>query len=586
MLLLLGLLLTSPSPTPIPATPAPPDSLTARETRNLTALTRVVGDLKYFYPNRHTARLRWEKVLTRAIPAVRRARSAQALAATLDSLLRPLAPEALFTISPAAPAPTAAPAVTAGYFWQHHGLGLDKAGLGLVTGLMRLGGLRYESQIQKASAAEVREAFPARQEYTENLTDSVRLTLPLVLTEAQHRQRVHPRPGRQVRRLRAGSSAQRLATTMLTWNVIRHFYPYRAILDSARWADALTEALPQAARATSEAELLAATRRMLARLPDRHVSFTPCTRTGFHISPPPYALQLELVDSAVVVRQVPAELRPLVAPGAALTHLNGQPVGQLLDSISSLIPATSPAVARRLAAQGLVPKLGATRRAAGFTIQDSTGQSRTYRWTFRQLRGSNYHQLPPVREVAPGIVYLDAARLRYADFQRALPQIQAAKGLVVDIRQRPNYELLRILAHFSADPMHSDSTAMPLIRQPNFQHAVLRFQANKSITPQLPLLAMPKVFLTGPDTYSYSETVASIVRRNNLGPLLGQNTGGTNGEMNFVTIGRTYELSFTGRRVQPSGAAYQGVGIAPEIVVVPDWRRDAELARAVEWLLE
>ncbi|SDX59473.1 S41 family peptidase [Hymenobacter psychrophilus] len=586
--LLLPLLLAGPAA----PSPAPPDSLTPRETRNLTALARVVGDLKYFYPNRHTARVSWETVLTRAIPAVRRARTDQALATALVSLLRPLAPKAVFTISPVSAASAAPSAVAAGYFWEHHGLGLDQNGLGLVRSLMRLGGLRYESRIRAASATEVAVAFPAGQpQYTELLTDSVRLTLPLVLTEAQHQQRLRYQPGRRVRRLRANTPAQRLAATILTWNIIRHFYPYRIVLDSAGWADALTVALPRAARATSETELVTATRRMLAHLPDRHINFVPSTRTGLHISPPPYALQLELVDSAVVVRQVPAELRPLVAPGAVLTHLNGQSIGRLLDSMRLIIPATSPAVARQLAAQQLVSKLGATYRAAAFTFQDSAGQSRTYHWTFRQLRGSNYHPLPPVWELAAGIMYLDAARLRYKDFQRALPQLQAARGLVVDLRRRPHYELSRMLPHFSAEPLLSISTATPQLRQPNFRHAVFRFRENTPKTPQLPLLAMPKIFLTGPDTYSYGETVAAMVRNNGLGVLLGQPTGGTNGEMNFATIGRTYKLSFTGRRVRPTGEAYQGRGLAPDILVTPTRQQlareqDAALQRAVAWLRE
>ena len=81
------------------------------------------------------------------------------------------------------------------------------------------------------------------------------------------------------------------------------------------------------------------------------------------------------------------------------------------------------------------------------------------------------------------------------------------------------------------------------------------------------------------------------MRRHHLGPLLGQPTGGTNGEMNFATIGRAYELTFTGRRVQPTGADYQGRGLAPDIFVLPTRQQltreqDAELARAVEWLRE
>ena len=587
-MLLLPLLLAGPAA----PSPAPPDSLTPRETRNLTALARAVGDLKYFYPNRHTARLNWATVLTRAIPAVRRAPTDRVLAATLDSLLRPLAPAIVVEAAAVAPASPAPPA-TAGYCWEHHGLGLDKAGLGLVTGLLLLGGLRYESRIRAASAAEVAAAFPGGSCYTEALTDSIQLRLPLVLTAAQYRQRLSYRPGRPGRRGRRGrrgrhlgaeTAEQRLATVLLTWNIIRHFYPYRAVLDRAGWHEALPAALDQATRATTEAALLAAVRRLLARLPDRHLSFSPLTRTGLHLTPPPLALELAWADSAMVVRRVPPELAATVAPGTTLTHLNGRPVGPLLEALRRTIPATSPTVARRLAAPQLLPELAATQSWATFTLRDSLGRTRTQTWTFQQLRGSNYHQLPPVREVAPGIVYLDAARLRYADFQRALPQLQAARGLVVDLRQRPHYDLLRILPHFTAQPLRPDSTATPLLWQPAFQQAAFLGATDPPVPPQLPRLAMPKVFLTGPDTYSYGETVAELVRRHRLGPLLGQATGGTNGEMNFVSIGRAYELTFTGRCVVARGQPYQGIGLAPDLPVSPAGRPDAELGRAVEWL--
>ncbi|MFD2787515.1 S41 family peptidase [Hymenobacter rubripertinctus] len=586
MLLLLGLLLTHSNLTV--ASPAPPDTLTARETRNLTALARAVGDLKYFYPNRHTARVSWETVLTRAIPAVRHAPTDQALAATLDRLLRPLAPGcrlAIGTGTAILPAPPAA----AGFYWEHRGLGLDKAGLGLVTGLMRLGGLHYESRIEAVSATETAAAFPDGPTYTEALTDSVHLTLPLVLTAAQHRLRLRYRPGRRVRQLSAATPEQRMATVMLTWNIIRHFYPYQAVLDRAGWTEALPAALEQAGRATTETELLAAVRRLLARLPDRHLSFSPLTRTGLHLTAPPLALELAWADSAVVVHRVPAGLASAVAPGAVLTHLNGQPAGPLLEALRRTIPATSPTVARQLAARQLLPELAATAASAAFTLRDSLGRTRTQTWAFRQLRGSHSEPLGPVREVAPGIVYLDATRLRYADFRRALPQLQAAGALVVDVRRRPHYDLLRILPHFTAEPLLSDSIATPLLHQPNFGHPGWLATASSPILPQLPLLTAPKVFLTGPDTYSYGETVATLVRNNRLGVLLGQATGGTNGEMNFVSIGRAYELTFTGRRVLPQGEVYQGRGLTPDLPVMPTPSPigrplDATLQQAIEWL--
>ncbi|RSK44763.1 S41 family peptidase [Hymenobacter perfusus] len=577
------------------ASSASPAPLTARETRNLTALTKLVGDVKYFYPNRHTARLSWETVLVRSIPAVRHARTDAALARTLDSLLRPLAPEILLRLHTAAaesePAGFAPMGTGPVYFWEHHSLGRDKAGLPVVRLMLKLAGIPYASTIRAAAGAAADSLFPNEQRrYTAALTDSVRLELPLVLTAAQYRQRLSYHLGRRVRRLSARTPEHRLATIMLVWNVLQHFYPYRAVLARAQWEAALGPALRQAAPATTEAELLAACRTLLARLPDRHVAIGPKTRTGLRIVEPPWALRLVLAeDQVVVVQQVPPRLRTQVVPGDVVTHVNGRPVAHWLDSLQLMQPATTPAVARQLATGQLLSQLAAAAPAATFTLRDSLGHSTCLRWAFRQLRGSLYQQLPPVREVAPGLVYLEAARLRYADFRRALPQLQAARGVVIDLRQRPHYDLLRILLHFSQQPLISDSLTMPMLRQPNFEHPKFSGEQAARKPPQLPFIAAPKVFLTGPHTYSYGETITELVRRHQLGLLVGQPTGGTNGEMNFAAIGRAFLLSWTGRRVVSRGQPYQGTGLTPDLLVVPTRRQlarqqDAELLQALEWL--
>ncbi|WP_185816939.1 S41 family peptidase [Hymenobacter metallilatus] len=572
---------------------AEPDSLTARETRNLSALARLAGDVKYFYPNRHTARLSWETVLVHSIPAVRRARTDAALAHTLDSLLRPLAPEIRFSIvkAPTSPTPFLPTSTGPYYFWEHHSLGLDKTGLPVVRLMLKLAGIPYTSSIQATSGPVADSLFSGAHQYFEALTDSVQLALPLLLTGAQHQQRLSGRPKRRVRRLSAATPEQRLATVLLTWNIIRHFYPYRAVLERARWESALPAALQQAAQASTEAELLAACRTLLARLPDRHVAIGPKTRTGLRIVNPPWALQLAWIEEQVVVRQVPAALQAAVAQGSVLTHVHNRPVGLLLDSLQTHMPATSAAVARQLATEQLLTTIAATAPVATFTFRDSLGRSASTQWIFRQLRGNFYNQAPPVQELAPGLVYLDAARLRYTDFQRALPQLQAARGVVVDLRQRPHYDLLRILPHFTQTPLLMDSLAMPVLRQPAFQHADFAGEKSSWKSPQLPLVAAPKVFLIGQHTYSYGETITELVRRYQLGQLLGQTTGGANGEMNFAAIGRAYLLSWTGRRVISRSGSYQGRGIAPEEAVRPTLRQvaaghDAEVQRAVELLLQ
>lgn len=571
-------------------------TLTSREIRNLTALTHLVGRVKYFYPNRHTAKVKWETVLVRVIPAVRRARTDAVLVVTLDSLLHSLAASKVILAKPEMPVvtPLGGPFSSAGpsYFWEHHGLGLDKTGLPVVRLMFRLAGLSYDSRIRHAPAAEIATIFSAEQRYYSAwLTDSVRLSIPLVLSKSDYQRKPRPRcqVGQRVRRLRADDVAHRLTTVILTWNIIQHFYPYRDLLDRARWSAVLPGALQRATQTNTEAGLLLTCRTMLAQLLDRHLSISPKTRTGLHIVPPPWALRFILLDSQVVVRQSPPKLRPELAPGTILTRVNGQPVAALLTELQAGIPAASPAVARQLAAESLLTHLAASAPVATFTLLHAQGQSVDYQVALRQAQGSLYHQPPAVREVEPGIFCLDAARLRYVDFQRALPQLQAAKGLVMDLRRRPTYDFSRVLAHFSADSMLPDSTATPLLRQPDFRGAIFLGSTAQRQPPQLPLLSAPKVFLIGPHTYSYGETIAELVHRYHLGLLLGQSTGGTNGEMNFAALGRAYLLSWTGRRVMARGQPYQGTGIAPNEIVMPTLaqiiqEQDAELLRAIEWL--
>ncbi len=576
---------------PAPST-ATPDSLTPREAHNLTALAQAAGAVKYFYPNRHTARLSWETMLVRSIPVVRRARTDAALAATLDSALRLVAPETRL-VANARPVPVVAQPLVAGsyYHWEHQGLGLDKAGLPIVRVMFRLAGLPYASSMPQVSAAAAEQRYPGSvRQYSAMLTDSISLCFPLVLSAAQHRQRLPWRSGSRVRRLEPEHMAQRLATIMLTWNIIQHFYPYRALLDSARWsAHALPAALHQAARARTQADLLRTCRQLLARLPDRHVRISPKTRTGLSIVPPPWALRFTLVDSLVVVRQSPAALRPLLAPGTIVTHVDGQPVRQLIHQLASTIPATSGAVARHLAAEALVGHLAARAPTSLFTVRATEGPVWQQVVAFREVRGSLYHQLPAVREVEPGLYYLDAARLRYSDFQQAMSRLQKARGVVVDMRQRPTYDMLRILPHFSATALRPDSTATPRLRQPNFQQAFLQGATGRPIPAQQPYLQAPTIFLVGPDTYSYGETLAELVRRHRLGLLVGQRTGGTNGEMNMASVGRSYHLSWTGRQLIPRGDAYQGSGLAPDLWATPTLaqltqEQDAELLLALTWL--
>ncbi len=564
-------------------------SLSSRNLRNLSALTQAVGCVKYFYPSTATTTIDWQAFLVASIPVVSRAPTDFVLRATLDSLLAPVAPAARLVLVPLAGlGPRVIPIdTTTGYYWEHRSLGGDKEGLGLLRFLLRMAGIGYSSQLRPASSATLRTALLSNYEAQLALTDSLRLILPLVHWGAA-KPTSHAQEHFRAARLTYRSPAYRLAIVMLSWNVIQQFYPYRAQLAQADWPRQLQWALQGASQSNSEAELLAVCRRMLATLHDRHVTLTHRSTTNLHVSTRQLDVGFYLVDNRVLVAHTSPQLAAQFPLGAELTHVNNRPVAALLDSIQLQTPATSPGQARQLAAAGLLPHLAQQTRRATFLLRTTDGNSLAVDTRFAQLK-SRFRRVAAVRLVAPGIYYLDASWISYKQFSQQLASLQAAQGLIVDFRKRPTYDMRAIMQHFSATALKGDVTATPILSKPDFADA--RYDsAQGSSSARLPLLRMPKVFLVGADTYSYGETLTEQVRHYRLGTLLGQPTGGTNGELNFASIGKDLLLSWTGRRViNRDQQPYQGQGIAPAITVEPtatqvQQGQDAALERALHYL--
>jgi C-terminal processing protease CtpA/Prc len=78
------------------------------------------------------------------------------------------------------------------------------------------------------------------------------------------------------------------------------------------------------------------------------------------------------------------------------------------------------------------------------------------------------------------------------------------------------------------------------------------------------------VVLTDGQSMSAVETFLQIFRDNHLGYVVGEPSGGTNGDMNTFTVPGGFLLRFTDLRVTGfDGTAIQGRGIVPDQVVHP-----------------
>ena len=566
---------------PVPAQPARP--LTPQQLQHLVLFTRMAGSIRYFYPNQATSRADWQAFYVAAIPPLLHAPTPEAFVDTLRRTFTAVAPGVVIQRPGSTPARTP-PAAELSYRWEHHSLNLDKQGLGLVPVLMRLAHLPFTSRLVVATSA----TAPLPATYTLPLSHAAAATIPLVLPAAQAYAPIAF--GQRSRRFQVAQQAQRLAVLMQTWNVLQQFYPYREQLQQVDWPAALQVGLLAANAAQTDQALLVACQQMVARLGDRHVQIARRTRTGLYITPPDFALAFELLaDGRTVVARAHGKWAATFPLGSTLEQVNGQPMKQVLDSLQRQTSAVNDAMARQLVVHQLLRYFWQPTATVQLTVR--TGEAlQSHPAAFRQLR------LPPSRAgafrfLADSLVYLDAAHLQYADFVRQLPALQHARGLIVDLRQRPAYGMQAALAHWTKVAVHSDWFATPVLQAPDFTAAT--YDSVRSVTAaRAPHLATRTVFLIGPDTFSYGETLVELIRHYHLGLLLGQSTGGTNGEMNFASIGHHFCLSWTGRLVRNrDGQPYQGEGISPDIEVRPSLaairqQQDVALQQAIAYLID
>lgn len=110
----------------------------------------------------------------------------------------------------------------------------------------------------------------------------------------------------------------------------------------------------------------------------------------------------------------------------------------------------------------------------------------------------------------------------------------------------------------------------------------------------LPDIAPPEpnrknIFLTGPSNLSHHESVLDFVRYAGLGYLVGTNTGGCTGPINYLPLPSGYEVAFTGTKVLSNlgrSRYFYRTGIRPDRYVeetADDIRlgRDAALEEAL-----
>lgn len=396
------------------------------------------------------------------------------------------------------------------------------------------------------------------------------------------------------------TEAQRVAGLSLFWSEARYNFVYFDQVPELDWNQAYLEFLPRVIAARSLHDYYDVMMRFAPLLHDGHTDIDPpdVIANEFYARPPLRTALLEGGQVAVTWVGSPSVAARGLRVGDELLEIDGEPV-------------------RRYARTHVAPY-----------VSSSTPQDRHVRMYDYQLLAGDHHKPVQLRlRHADGVVYTatlsreadPAARNRpavewrmlpgniaylavneFADdagpraFAGHLPQILAAKGLILDLRRNGGGSGLYagdILSYLTDRPIpvarQRSPDYIPVFRAWGGSYVDWRtLAAGPFEKPRKVHFVGPVAVLTGPRTFSAGEDFVLSFKLIKRGPLVGETTGGSTGQpLQLDLPGGGHARICAKRDSYPDGTDFVGTGIAPDVPVpttLDDLRagRDPALARA------
>jgi hypothetical protein len=546
---------------------APPRELSARGLENMRALARLYGYVRYFHPSDEAAACPdWERFVAAAAERVEGAADAAELAARLGEVFGAVAPTVQVWAGAAAdgPAPADRPVGAKGSTsWRHTGVGTGAAN----PGMQLYTSERVKSGLEKAGEGGVAPGTSVVKE----LGGGVWCRVPVAVWVDEESRTLPRAEGAMVSLTRpewwsanGRDRSARLAGVIVAWNVFQHFYPYFDVC-GADWAGVLSETLARAASDADEAAYGVTLQRMVAALGDGHGNVVSMN-TG---RPSPLNAVFAWAGASLVVARVGEGVKG-VQVGDEVLSVGGLPIGAWYASSRERISAATEQWARWRACSD----------PSFFGSGDEPVKLRVRRG------GSEHEALVPRREgddalkearppdgsePAPGVVYVNLDGAELPAWQAVLPKLEAAKGIVLDMRGYPGGAGMVMLRHLTDKMIQSAKWIVPETTMPDREGVQWLDRQRWKLQPAEPRLGangQKVVFITDGRAISYAESCMGIVEAYKLGEIVGEATAGTNGNINPFTVCGGYYIVWTGMKVvKHDDSRHHGVGIAPTIPV-------------------
>lgn len=393
--------------------------------------------------------------------------------------------------------------------------------------------------------------------------------------------------------------AHRIAGLSLFWSEARYNFVHFDLVPGLDWNQAYLDFLPKVIAAKNLHDYYDVMMRFAPLLHDGHTNIDPpeAMWNEFYARPP---IRTAMIDGHVLITTVRSpKLASLVRVGDEIVTIDGQDVRPYAQK--HVVPYVSSSTPQDALVRAYDYQLlqGDHRHPVTLGLKNASGSVRSVQLS--REKDSTAKPAPAFewRMLPGGVAYFAVNEFEDEEgvkaFERALPEILKAKGLILDVRRNgggSDAMAARILSYLTDQPILGSRSRSPdyvpldrasggsYVAWKEWKAPSFRMERDRHVNG-------PVVLLVGPRTFSAAEDFVVAFDAMKRGTLMGETTGGSTGQPLELSLpgGGTARICAK-HDSYPDGREFVGKGISPQITVAPtveDIRagRDPVIQRAV-----
>ncbi|MBL7887946.1 MAG: hypothetical protein JNL24_00245 [Bacteroidia bacterium] len=531
-------------------------SLSDRELTNILTFAEIYGYIRYFYPSEEAKVIDWDKFVIYSLKKIYSCKDDNQLINTLDSLYNKITPNVLF-LKGNTPIENTNKTNKTFIYWHHWGVETN-CSKGYKSRLVSSDSIILDQALLKDTTIRITSTF-----------SSISFIFPIKsISSNTHKTNeisefINNINSSTKEDIQNCTKEFKIACSIITWNIFKHFAPYRDLLN-INWSKELEKSILKNAESKNSHEFLLNMREMMAKFNDGHIIFNSFENNDRGYFP---AIEFEKIEDKIIISNV-LKSDIDVKIGDEVLKFNNQPIIEYINEQSRYISAATP---QNLEKRTLKKILEGGENTS-FTIQLKRKSALKDLQIERKINAKLYEETiksskPIFKEFSNNIWYINLSRINNTQIDSLIPDLIQSKGIICDLRGYPNQNK-EFLSYLITDIDTAKWIGIENIIFPNNTTRNQYSLIGWALKPNSIHIKSPVIFLTNSNAISFSESYLSLVKHYKLGKIIGETTGGTNGDINCYNLFNKYYFYFTGARVlKLNGKQHHGIGIEPDIEV-------------------